>query len=77
MGSRKAATEGRPYELNSPLVKGGKRGIMRYAPYALLYVISDRSNLLPHKNEVADPETEKRNGHNGNEMGDHNEDALR
>jgi hypothetical protein len=61
---------------SSPFAKGGKRGILHYAPCSLLLAISDRSDLLPHKDEIANPKTEKGDGHKRNQMWDNNEKAL-
>ena len=38
---------------------------------------SDRSDLLAHKDEIADAEGKKRDRHNRDQMGNHNDDALR
>ena len=51
---------------SSPFCKGGKRGILHYAPWSLFYAISDCSDLLSHKDEIADPKTENGNGYNRN-----------
>jgi hypothetical protein len=62
--------------LNPPFAKGGKRGILRYAPCSLLYAISDCSDFLPHKDEITDSKAEKRDSHQRNQKWQDDIEAL-
>ena len=42
-----------------------------------LVIISDRPDLLPHKDKIANPKAEKGNGHQRNQMGCNDEEALK
>jgi hypothetical protein len=43
----------------------------------LLYAISDCSDLLTHKDEIANPKAEKGDSHQRNQMRGNNEEALK
>jgi hypothetical protein len=48
-----------------------------YPPISSLWMVgSDRSDLLPHKNEVADSKTEKSDGDDRNKIGRNDDEAL-
>ena len=46
------------------------------APCPVLYVILDCPELLPHKNEVTDSKTEKRDGDNRDQIRRDDDDTL-
>ena len=51
--------------------------LLLYAPCPLLYATSDGPDLLPHKDKVANSETDESHGDNRNQIRDDDKEALR